>query len=245
MIEVKDLQKTYKGRKSKRVEALRGVSFSCEPGKVFGLLGPNGAGKTTALRIISTALRPTGGEGRVMGKDIVRESAEVRRNVGFLSTNTGLYGRLTPREVLWYFGRLFQMPPGEIESRIQELTTTFGMDEFLDRACDKLSTGMRQKVNIARTVLHSPPVIVFDEPTTGLDVITAKSIVEFIERCREEGRTVIFSTHHMTEVDRLCDQIGIIDSGQLAFLGEIDEFREKYGQHLDEGFIKLIEEQAA
>ncbi len=245
MIEVNNLQKTYQGRKSKRVEALKGVTFTCEPGKVFGLLGPNGAGKTTALRIISTALKPTGGEGRVMGKDIVTQSAEVRRNVGFLSTNTGLYGRLTPREVLRYFGRLFRMTPGDIDARTQELSETFGMSEFLDRACDKLSTGMRQKVNIARTVLHSPPVIVFDEPTTGLDVITAKSIVEFIARCREEGRTVIFSTHHMTEVEKLCDRIGVINSGELVFLGEIDEFRAKYGSHLDEGFIRLIEEQAA
>jgi sodium transport system ATP-binding protein len=245
VIEIRDLQKTYQGRKSKRVDALKGVTFSCEPGQVFGLLGPNGAGKKTALRIISTALKPTGGEGRVMGKDIVTESAEVRRNVGFLSTNTGLYGRLSPREVLWYFGRLFRMPPTDIESRIQELTETFGMETFLDRACDKLSTGMRQKVNIARTVLHSPAVIVFDEPTTGLDVITAKSIVEFIVRCRKEGRTVIFSTHHMTEVEKLCDRIGVISSGQLVFLGEIDEFRTKYGDHLDEGFIRLIEEHAA
>ncbi len=245
MIEVTNLQKTYRGRKSKSVDALKGVTFKCEPGKVFGLLGPNGAGKTTALRIISTALRPTGGEGKVMGKDIVRESAEVRRNVGFLSTNTGLYGRLTPREVLWYFGRLFRMDPSTIESRIQELTATFGMEVFLDRACDKLSTGMRQKVNIARTVLHSPSVIVFDEPTTGLDVITAKSIVEFIERCRDEGRTVIFSTHHMTEVERLCDQIGVINAGELVYLGELDAFRGQYGEHLDEGFIRLIEGQAA
>lgn len=245
MIEVRNLQKTYRGRKSKSVDALKGVNFSCEPGQVFGLLGPNGAGKTTALRIISTALRPTGGEGTVMGFDIVRESAQVRRNVGFLSTNTGLYGRLTPREVLWYFGRLFHMRSGEIESRIQELTAMFGMESFLDRACDKLSTGMKQKVNIARTVLHNPPVIVFDEPTTGLDVITAKSIVEFIDRCRDAGRTVIFSTHHMTEVERLCDRIGVISGGELVFLGELGEFRGKYGQQLDEGFIRLIEEQAA
>jgi sodium transport system ATP-binding protein len=244
LIEIRDLRKTYKGKKGARVEALRGVSFTCRPGEVFGLLGPNGAGKTTALRIISTALKATGGSGRVMDYDIAMQSRQVRQSIGFLSTNTGLYGRLSPREVLTYFGRLFRMEPATLRKRIDELAETFQMTEFLDRHCDKLSTGMKQKVNIARTVIHSPPVMVFDEPTTGLDVLTSRTIVQFIQQCRAERRTVLFSTHIMAEVAKLCDQVAIIHEGVLLFSGTVAELRERGGDDLDDAFIHLVEEAA-
>jgi len=243
LIEVDNLGKTY-GRGRKKVEALGGVSFTCKPGEVFGLLGPNGAGKTTCLRILSTALRPTAGTATVAGHDVVRDPRAVRKAVGFLSSNTGLYVRLTPREVLRYFGRLFGMEDGNIATRTEELAETFDMVEFLDRPCDKLSTGMRQKVNIARTVVHSPPVMVFDEPTAGLDVLTSRSIVDFIQRCREEGRTVIFSTHIMAEVARLCDRVGIIHQGQLLFHGDLPELRARAGDDLDDAFVQLVQEVA-
>lgn len=242
MIEVEALGKTYKGKRRSTVTALEGVSFECAPGEVFGLLGPNGAGKTTCLRILSTALRPTSGRARVMGHDILREAEAVRRKIGFLSSNTGLYGRLSAREVLAYFGKLFGMSDEAVRERTAALAETFGMQEFLDRNCDALSTGMRQKVNIARTVIHSPPVMVFDEPTAGLDVLTSRTIVQFIKACREEGRTVIFSTHIMSEVEKLCDRVGIVHQGHLHFCGQTGELRERYGHDLDEAFVRLIGE---
>jgi len=242
LIEVNGLSKTYKGRRRSKVEALRDVSFQCEPGQVFGLLGPNGAGKTTCLRILSTALRPSAGSAIVGGRDIVSDPRGVRENIGFLSSNTGLYGRLTAREVLVYFGRLFGMERRKIDARIAELAATFSMKDFLDRPCDKLSTGMRQKVNIARTVIHSPPVMVFDEPTNGLDVLTSRTIVQFIGKCREEGKTVLFSTHIMAEVERLCDHLAIIHEGRLFFSGSVAELRSRYGENLDDAFVQAIKE---
>lgn len=244
MIEVSGLSKTYKGKRKARVEALKEVSFSAKPGQVFGLLGPNGAGKTTCLRILSTALRPSSGSARVDGTDIVADPRAVREKVGFLSSNTGLYGRLTAREVLTYFGRLFRMESKAIEARIKDLAETFAMEGFLDRPCDKLSTGMRQKVNIARTVIHSPPVMVFDEPTSGLDVLTSRTIVQFIGQCREEGKTVLFSTHIMAEVERLCDHVAIVHEGRLFFSGSVEELRSRYGENLDDAFVQLIREVA-
>jgi sodium transport system ATP-binding protein len=241
VIEIHELTKIYRHHKRGAIEALKDVSFTCRPGEVFGLLGPNGAGKTTALRVISTALRPTRGGGTVMGYDLVRQPAKVRENIGFLSSNTGLYGRLTPREVLTYFGRLFRMEPERIRQRIEELSALFGMAEFLDRACDKLSSGMRQKVNVARTVFHAPPVMVFDEPTTGLDVLTNRTIIQFIRQCRQEQRTVLFSTHVMAEVEKLCDRVVIIHQGRMLFNGTVEEIEERYGQDLDEAFARMVE----
>ena len=241
MIEVRGLSKTYKGKKRTRVEALRDVDFTCRPGQVFGLLGPNGAGKTTCLRILSTALRPTRGSASVGGRDIVKDPRGVRENIGFLSSNTGLYGRLSAREVLVYFGKLFGMERERIDARIAELAETFSMEDFLERPCDKLSTGMRQKVNIARTVIHSPPVMVFDEPTSGLDVLTSRTIVQFIGKCREEGKTVLFSTHIMAEVEKLCDHVAIIHQGRLFFSGSVDELRGRHGDNLDDAFIEVIQ----
>lgn len=241
MIEVRDLIKTYRDRKRGKIEALRGISFDCPPGQIFGLLGPNGAGKTTALRIISTALRPTAGTGRVLDFDLTRQSRQVRESIGFLSCNTGLYVRLTAREVLTYFGRLFRMSNSDIAGRIQELADLFEMGDFLDRACGKLSTGMQQKVNIARTVIHSPPVMIFDEPTAGLDVLTSRTIINFIRACKEEGRTVLLSTHIMAEVEKLCDRVAILHEGKIYFDGTVEDFRGSHSHDLDEAFINIIE----
>lgn len=241
MIDIRELKKTFKDRKAGTVEALRGVTFTCRPGEVFGLLGPNGAGKTTALRILSTAIRPTAGTGTVMGYDVVAQARQVRRSIGFFSMTTDLYGRLSPREVLTYFGRLFRMSKPQIDARIEELADAFQMEEFLDRPCDKLSTGMRQKANIARTVMHAPPVVIFDEPTKGLDVLASRAIVRFIRQCREQQRTVLFSTHIMAEAERLCDRIGIIHQGRVLFVGTLDELRSRHGSDLEDVFLRLVE----
>jgi sodium transport system ATP-binding protein len=241
MIEVNNLTKTFLDKQRGKIEALRGVTFVCHPGEVFGLLGPNGAGKTTALRIISTALRPTAGGATVMGYDLLRQPAEVRRRIGFLSANTGLYGRLTVREELTYFGHLYAMPKTSIRARIGELADTLQMHDFLDRLCDKLSSGMRQKASIARAVLHSPPVMILDEPTAGLDVLTRRAIVDFVRQCKRAGRTVLFSTHIMAEVPKLCDRVAVIHEGRLRFCGTVDELRQ-HGNDPDEAFVQLIGE---
>lgn len=244
MIEITNLSKYYKDKKRGRIEAVKDVSFRCEPGQVYGLLGPNGAGKTTTLRILSTALKPSEGGGHVCGHDIVKEPTKVRRRIGFLSANTGLYGRLTPRESLRYFGRLFNVSDKDTNARIADLAATFDMNDFLDRPCDKLSTGMKQKVNIARTVLHAPEVLVFDEPTSGLDVLTSRTIVQFIRHCREEGKTVIFSTHIMAEVEKLCDRVGVIHQGRMFYDGTVADLRARHGEDLEDAFVHLIGEAA-
>jgi sodium transport system ATP-binding protein len=242
LIEVRLLTKTFRDRKKGSFHAVRDVTFTCQPGEVFGLLGPNGAGKTTVLRMVSTALRPSSGVGRVMGFDFQTEAHKVRQSIGFLAANTGLYDRLTPRETLRYFGDLFQLPRATTDARIAQLSQTLDMTEFIDRPCGKLSTGMKQKVNIARSVIHSPPVMVFDEPTSGLDVLTSRHIVEFIRKCRQESKTVILSTHIMSEVERLCDRVGIIHRGELRFIGTLAELRALHGEDLEEAFVRIAEE---
>ena len=246
LVEARGLAKIYKGKRGKAVEAVSDLSLDARAGEVFGLLGPNGAGKTTSLRMLSTVLSPTRGEAHIAGHDVVSEPDAVRARIGFLSGNTGLYPRLSPREVLTYFGRLHGMDDGRIRARIDELATLFGMTEFLDRRCDALSSGMSQKVNIARTALHDPQVLILDEPTVGLDVLASRSIVDFVRRCREEGRCVIFSTHIMGEVARLCDRLAIIHLGRVQFLGTLDELRERAGDdNVEEAFVQILDQAQA
>jgi len=235
------LVKQYPGPKGTRTVAVDDVSFTCGAGQVFGLLGPNGAGKTTTLRMLSTVLAPTRGTATIAGHDVVREPDRVRASIGFLSGNTGLYGRLTPREVLRYFGRLFGLDDARIRARTDELAALFGMGEFLDKRCDALSSGMKQKVNIARTVVHDPPVIFFDEPTAGLDVLTSRTIVDFVRQCRERGRCVVFSTHIMAEVARLCDALCIIHDGRVQFEGDLATLQARAGHDLEEAFLRILE----
>jgi sodium transport system ATP-binding protein len=242
MIEAQALGKVFKDKKRGEVRAVDGVSFRCEPGQIYGLLGANGAGKTTTLRILATILQPTSGSAKIAGFDVVRQAQDVRRNVGFLSTATALYGRLTAREMVEYFGRLFGMPEVALRRRTDELLGRLEMNDFRDRRCDKLSTGMKQKVSIARTLVHDPPVMIFDEPTIGLDVMMARTIVGFIRDCRSQGKTVLFSTHVMSEAEKLCDRIGIIHGGHLLAEGSLSELRQRYQQNdLEEIFVRVAE----
>src|SRR5437773_11641457 len=195
MIEARSLSKRFHDKKRGEIRAVEGVSFRCLPGKIYGLLGANGAGKTTTLRMLATILEPTDGTAIVCGHDVIEQPEKVRANVGFLSTATALYPRLTAQEMVEYFGRLNGLDEATLKRRIDEIFGRLDMDGFRDRRCDKLSTGMKQKVSIARTLVHDPPVMIFDEPTLGLDVMTARTIVEFIRECRNRGKTVIFSTH--------------------------------------------------
>jgi sodium transport system ATP-binding protein len=242
MIEVRNLVKRFRDTKRGTVHAVDGVSFSCRPGEIYGLLGANGAGKTTTLRMLATILTPSGGTAIVDGHDVTKEPQIVRSRVGFLSTATALYGRLSAQEMVEYFGRLHGLDESTIASRIDEIFARLEMDDFRDRRCDKLSTGMKQKVSIARTLVHDPSVMIFDEPTVGLDIMAARAIVAFIRECREAGKTVVFSTHVMSEVQKLCDRIGIIHAGKLLTEGTLSELRERHGaQDLEDLFVKVVE----
>ena len=242
MIEATNLTKVFRDRKGGDIRAVHGISFRCQPGQLYGLLGANGAGKTTALRLLATILRPTNGTARVAGFDIREQPEKVRANVGFLSTATALYGRLTARETVEYFGRLNGLNGDKLRRRTEELFALLGINEFADRRCDKLSTGMKQKISIARTLVHDPPVMIFDEPTLGLDVMAARTIVGFIRDCRSRGKTVIFSSHVMSEVQKLCDYIGIIHEGRLLAGGSLAELRQRTRQaDLEEIFVQTVE----
>jgi sodium transport system ATP-binding protein len=235
MIKVKNLEKSFGD-----FTAVNNISFQVEPGEIFGLLGPNGAGKTTTLRMIAGLITPNGGEVEVCGYKL-EQLLEVKKNIGFLTGSTALYGRLTPVEILEYFGTLNYMPPGLIKERIDYLTTLFQMDEFKDKWCDKLSTGQKQRVSIARTILHDPPVLIFDEPTSGLDIISGQIILDFIKNSKEAGKAVIFSTHNMSEAGFLCDKLALVYKGHVIAAGTVEELKEISGEKtLREVFLSLL-----
>src|SRR5580693_5164342 len=242
MIEAHHLVKRFRDKKRGTVCAVNGVSFSCRPGEIYGLLGANGAGKTTTLRMLATILAPSEGTAIVAGYDVVKDPQIVRSRVGFLSTATALYGRLSAQEMVEYFGRVPGLAESTLRRRIDELFARLEMNDYRDRRCDKLSTGMKQKVSIARTLVHDPSVMIFDEPTVGLDVMAARTIVGFIRECRNNGKTVVFSTHVMSEVEKLCDHIGIIHDGKLLAEGSLPDLRSRYGiQDLENLFVKVVE----
>jgi sodium transport system ATP-binding protein len=246
MIEARQLTKTFKDKKRGEIVAAAEVSFRVVPGQIYGLLGANGAGKTTTLRMLATLLQPTRGTAVVAGFDVVRDAAKVRAHVGFLAASTALYGRLTARELIAYFGRLNGMSDAAIKARTKQLADELEMHEFLDRRCDKFSTGMKQKTSIARTLIHDPAVMIFDEPTLGLDIMAARTIVRFVRDCRARGKTVIYSTHIMSEVEKLCDTIGVIHDGRLLAEGTLDQLRRRYAEpDMEEIFVKAVGETAA
>ncbi len=243
MIEVSGLTKIYRDSKRGEVRAVDGVSFLCNGGKVYGLLGPNGAGKTTCLRMLSTVIAPTFGSARVAGYDIATEPEKVRAHIGFLSGDTGLYPRLTPGELFRYFGRLYGLQDSEISERMEELFALFGVKEFQNVKIDRLSSGMKQKVNIVRTLIHNPSILILDEPTKGLDVLTSRTIIQFIRSSAKEGKCVLFSTHILSEAERICDEILILHKGKIYFSGRLEEFRAMSREaNLEESFLLLVGE---
>jgi len=240
MIQIQDLKKSFAAGKS-TVQAVAGADLEARPGRVFGLLGPNGAGKTTTLRIVATLLRADSGRVAVAGRDAATDPDGVRARLGFLTGATGLYDRLTPRETLRYFGRLQGMSEQRIAARVAELAAALGMDDYLDRRVGKCSTGQKQKCSIARAILHEPEVIVLDEPTSGLDVIASQSVVGFIRRCADEGRTVLFSTHILSEAESLCEDLAFIHQGRIVEAGTKDEVCERHGSRdLSAIFLKVV-----
>ena len=245
MLRAESLRKVFYPPRGKAVEAVKGATFTVEPGEVFGLLGPNGAGKTTLLRMLGTIISPTTGHCWIGDVRTDEAKDDIRRDIGFLSGNTKLYGRLTASEVLFYFGRLYGMEDDRIQVRIDELAGLLDMTEFLDRRCEALSTGQTQKVNIARVILHDPKVLILDEPTLGLDIMTSRTILEFILHARERGHSIIFSTHYMTEAETLCDRVGLIYAGELLAVDTKATLCALAGAtHLQQAFLNLVGEGA-
>ncbi len=241
MIQVQGLCRSFQDSKRGTVKAVDQVSFEVERGEIFGLLGPNGAGKSTTLRLISTLLKPTGGNVSVNGFDINTHPAEVRKQIGFLTGDMGLYPRLTPREILVFFGRLAEVPEAQLTQRADALIDRFDMRDFADTRSDKLSSGMKQKTSIARTLIHDPPVLILDEPTATLDLPTARIIEGNILDAKRDGKCIIYSTHIMEEAEYLCDRIAVINHGQLKICGTMDELRAATGkQRLREIFLELL-----
>ena len=241
LIEANNLRKEFRASKGRIIEAVRGASLSVARGEIFGLLGPNGAGKTTLLRMLGTIITPTSGEVRIDGTPVSAGPEEARRHIGFLSGNTKLYGRLTGRELLRYFGRLSGMNDSAIESRVGELAAMLDMDGFIDQRCETMSTGQTQKVSIARVILHDPAVLILDEPTLGLDIMTSRAIIEFIRGARERGHAIIFSTHYMTEAEALCDRIGLIHKGAILAVDTTQElYRRTSTSNLQDAFLALV-----
>ncbi len=227
------------------MHAVLDVSFETGSGQIYGLLGINGAGKTTLLRLLSTVLTPTSGSAEIAGFDIATHPQDVRANIGFLSTSTALYGRLTAREMIEYFGGLFGLTGSDLRGRVAHVIDQLGIGEYQDRLCDKLSTGQKQRVSIARTILHNPPVLFFDEPTAGLDVVSSQTVMEFVESERERGKTVVYCTHIMTEAERLCDRIGVIHDGKLVSEGTPDDLKKSTGRNtLEQAFLALVNYQS-
>jgi sodium transport system ATP-binding protein len=239
-VQVENLTKVFSnGLKDTR--ALDGLSFQAKPGEIFGLLGPNGAGKTTTLRILSTVLKPTSGTAHIAGFDVVKQSTEVRRHIGFLSASTNIYDRMSAWELVQFFGRLHGLDGEPLRKRMEEVFTLLQMNDFRDVHGARMSTGMKQKVSIARAIVHDPPVLIFDEPTAGLDVLVARAVIQSIARFRELGRCILFSTHVMREVEKLCDRVAIMHRGKVQACGTLDELRKQYGQNdVEEIFFGLL-----
>lgn len=244
MIQVHGLTKHYPDLRRGRLVALDGVSFNASPGQVYGLLGPNGAGKTTALRILSTVLRPTAGTVTINGFDVVTQPSEVRRQIGFMSANTAVYDRMTAWEMVELFGRLHGIGKPELAEHMEALFTRLKMNDFRDLLGAKMSTGMKQKVSVARAIVHDPPVLIFDEATAGLDVLVARALLRTVAELRDQGKCILFSTHIMREAEKLCDRIGILHRGRILAEGTLEELRDRHHQRdLEELFFQLISQQ--
>jgi len=255
VIEVRNVKKYFKLSKKQLREsgnpkgdrvltAVNDVSFTCSPGRIFSLLGPNGAGKTTMLRMIATMLKPDSGSITVDGNDTVKSPSVVREKIGFLTGSTGLYSRLSPLEITEYYGKLYGLNKKKLKERRDFIFNTLGIDKFANRRIGKLSSGMKQKVSIARTLIHNPGVVIFDEPTTGLDVITSRNIMKLIRDCRQEGKSVIFSTHIMGEVNMLSDDLAILHHGNLLYNGTFADFKSNMRANtFEEEFIRVVSEE--
>lgn len=239
MIEVHDLVKEYRAG-SGTVRAVDGVSFAVGDGEMVGLLGGNGAGKTTTMRIVATLLAATSGTARVAGCDVRHDPIGVRRSLGYVSATTGVPDRLTPRELLDSFGRLHGLDAGRRGDRIAGLAEVLDLGGYLDRPCGRLSSGQRQRVSLARALVHDPPALVLDEPTSTLDVVGARDLLDLLARLRGEGRTILVSTHRLHEIEHRCDRFVIIDGGRVVAAGSRGELVADRPGGLEAAFFAMI-----
>jgi ABC-2 type transport system ATP-binding protein/sodium transport system ATP-binding protein len=230
MISVHELTKIFLTTRQEELLAVDHLTFQVRPGEVFGLLGPNGAGKTTTVRMILGLLNPTSGYAEVDGLRSSEVPEEVKRRVGLVSTSAGLYQWLSARELLLFFADLYGLPQERAEARLAELTQLMDLGPFLDQRCSTLSTGQRQRVHLARALIHDPPIMLLDEPTRGLDVFGSQAIFEYISQLRREGRAVIVTTHRLDEAQRLCDRFGLMHRGRFVLEGTLEELRQKSGR---------------
>lgn len=238
MIEVRGLTKRFG-----KLKAVDDVSFEVAAGEVYGLLGPNGAGKTTTLRMLATLIGVDSGAATVNGFDVKKEDEQVRRSIGVVNGGMGLYDRLTGAEILDYYGKLYGMKPAEVQARVRVLDELLGLGDTLKRRTGDFSTGMAQKIVIARAVLHDPPVIFFDEATSGLDVMARRAVLNFVKAYPSQGRAVIYSTHVMNEVEELCDRVGIIYQGRMVAEGTPGTLEQQTGsKNLEQAFFKVTEQ---
>ncbi len=240
MIVASNLVKNFRWS-GQTTHALRGISFAVPAGEVFGLLGPNGAGKTTTLRIIMGLLRPDAGYAEIGGTRTSPNAALVRGSIGMVSTNDGVYPWLTAREMLMYFADLYSVPLDVARERLNGLSEHLQIANFLDQRCCTLSTGQKQRVILARGLMHDPPVMLLDEPTRGLDVVGSQTVFEFISHLKQLGKAVLLSTHRLDEAERVCDRFGLLHQGELMYAGSLEEIRQSTGQkHLTEMFLSIM-----
>jgi sodium transport system ATP-binding protein len=245
LIDVQGLTKRFHDKKRGEILGADKVSFQARAGQVFGLLGRNGAGKTTTLRLLSTILQPDEGTAKLNGCDLVDNPAGVRRSIGFHTSETKLYDRLTGRESLVFYGRLQGMSDAAARERAEELGREFNLTEFIDTRVAKLSGGQKQRISLARVVVHRPPILILDEPTVGLDIMAAREVVLFVKRARAGGQCVVLSTHVMSEVEKLCDEVAIIEKGRVLAHGTLAELKAQHGEEdIEEVFFKLVGEVA-
>jgi sodium transport system ATP-binding protein len=243
MIIAEKLTKIFEDTGRGEVVAVEALSFQIRPGEIYGLLGPNGAGKTTTLRMLATLLQPTSGRISICGYDGRENGVEIRRRIGFLTATSGLYHRLTPEETLRYFGRLHGLGGEELERRIGEVIALLDMEDFRHSLCRKLSTGQRQRTAVARVLIHDPPVLILDEPTAGLDVLSNRLILRFLRESRDRGKAVLFSTHYLEEAQSLCDRFGLLHRGTLLAEGALEDLRRIAShEHLTDIFLSLVQE---
>lgn len=240
MIEVEHLTRKFPGPGGSEITAVEDLSFHVDKGEVYGLLGPNGAGKTTTVRMILGLLPPTSGTASIDGFRSADSPQEVKRRVGLVAAGTGVYQGLSAREMLLYFADLYDVPPATAQQELQHLSGLLGLEEILDRRCSVLSTGQKQRLQLARALIHRPPVMLLDEPTLGLDVLGSQIVTEYISLLRDEGKAVILCTHHMDEAERLCDRLGLLHKGKLVSEGTLQELRERTGcSSLHQMFLQL------
>lgn len=237
MVKLVNLQKTYRG-----IQAVKGLTFSVEPGEVYGLLGPNGAGKTTTLRMLATLLKPTAGTAYVAGFDVLQQPLEVRRNLGIVNGGMRVYDRLTGYEVLDFFGSFYDLWGAKLKERIAWAAELLRIDtSTLSKQVREMSTGMQQKIVIARAILHQPQVLLLDEATAGLDVFARRALLDFVQQYAGLGRTLVYSTHVMSEAEEVCSRVGFIDKGSLVFEGSLKEALELGAGNLERAFIRRLE----